>query len=474
MHNQIQLLLSRRLVFVVVLCCCTSVYAQPSGGRWTTASKLPGLSETGHLLFVDSLLGYYIGHDSGYVTKDGALTWTQITFPPDVIPAPTYLFAPSHNTIIAFQGRRSDGVIVPSIIKSVDMGSTWSVVSTDPLPTIKTLSMWTDNDGFRIWLDDNYNDYCGVTHDGGKTFTDIRGDTTLEKYISKLKPPSPLSIQSAWSDDMHGVLSVYSTSGTKKPYPVLTTSDGGKNWTEHYLKFKGDSSIQHSFVYLYPGSSSIWALPSPDLQVQYFYYSSDFGATWVATDTLLRNGLGGASIEQLAPVSASASWVVMVGNYRNPAGTQNVISYKEIGGKWIGVDTLRKGNFPNPQPTITNMQFVDATHGWVMTKMSALDSVFIYRYATTVPSGVEQLIAYTDLRCVPNPASSKLGIMGFGVNEQVGEIKLIGTLGGVYSLQSIRSDQGIDLDIHQIPNGWYILSVSTSTRRFDTPVLILH
>src|SRR5439155_11446143 len=131
----------------------SSSLSQPAG-KWSPSGQLPGLTNP-QFVFADSMIGYYIGQDTGFVTRNGGVTWAMMTFPPNAIPAPSFLFAPDHNTVIAYQKARTDGIAVPGIIISADMGATWSVVMDKNIPRqVKAFTMWTSNDGIRIWLDD--------------------------------------------------------------------------------------------------------------------------------------------------------------------------------------------------------------------------------------------------------------------------------------------------------------------------------
>ena len=458
------------------------IHAQPANGKWTAVSQLPILTNA-RLIFADSLVGYYIGQDTGFVTKDGALTWTQLTFPPDATPGPLALFTPNPHTIISFQ-QRSD-ISVPGVIKSTDMGITWTVVSAGRLPTIKALTMWNENDGFRIWLDNNNKDFCAVTHDGGKTYSDIRGDATLEKYISKIYNGT-YTIQSAWSDDLHGVISV-SGKAIKTAYPMLLTSDGGRTWKEQYIKYNGDSTITHSYVFAYPGSGSMWVLPANAAQAHFLFYSSDYGSSWTTTDTLLRNPINGPYILHVAPVSPTASWQIMVANDRNPDQSQNLIDYKDINGKWIQDTIFSLQGQKNFSWHFGDIQFVDKDHGWASAIKSAfirdstgnlvqvvIDTAFIFRFRTTPQNSVNLSSKNSILQCIPNPASSLVSITGFSNDERIREIKLINTVGNLSGVNTKQFNSALELDISGIPNGCYLISIHTSLRKESIPVMVVH
>ncbi len=469
------------LAFIAILIFCSDLYAQPAGGKWTAMPLLPVLSK-GHMVFADSLVGYYIGVDTGYVTKTGGLTWTAMTFPPNARPAPDFLFAPDHNTIMSFQKNTldSNGVQFPGVIMSSDMGATWSLISNEVIPQFtEALTMWTAKDGFRIWLDSKtLMDTCAITHDGGKTFGDIRGDATLEKYISKLSNGSNngnLSIQSNWSDALHGVIAVASKDAGA--FPILLTSDGGHTWTEHYMKYNGDSTLRLSTAYLY-GSQSVWVTPSstqtPPREGYFLYYSPDFGATWKTTDTLKSQ-----FFIKLAPVSATASWAAVVGANRNIASTSNLIDYKDISGPWNNVYTVRPAT-GFYSLTIKDIQFIDSTHGWVLAifvvGLGSTDDQYahIFRFATTAPDAVSSVTENTHLRCVPNPASENVRIDGLSNGEIVKEVKLINTLGKQCSYLMGSTGTAIELDVRDQPNGCYFLTITTSLRTENIPVMVMH
>jgi hypothetical protein len=470
----------RIFTFTAVLTFCSGLRAQPAGGKWTETPKLPLLT-SGRMVFADSMTGYYIGIDTGYVTKNGGLTWTLINFPASARPAPTYLSAPDHNTVISFQQYYvdSNGVQFPGVINSTDQGSSWNLVSIDPLfQGVKALTMWTANDGFRIWLDDSYKDHCAVTHDGGKTFTDIRGDATLEKYISQFSVSSvSLTMKSDWSDSLHGVIA-FSTTKTPKAYPVLLTSDGGRSWSEHYMKYNGDSTILLSKPYLFHGSESVWVLVASPVKAQYVYYSPDFGMTWTTTNRYTRS-----AVLELAPVSATATWAACASDSSHAAISANVIAYKDysnISSKWI-TDTVLSGGTFFHKFTLDQLQFTDPYHGWVRAFFAAgIDTTFhdpfayFFRFTATAPNSVPVSFLNSHLCCIPNPASSIMKIEGFASDEKVRVVKLTNALGKQSSPAAENIGTGIDLDIRGLPNGCYFVTITTSLRTENIPVMVMH
>ncbi len=467
----------RIYILFAFLILCSALRAQPAGGKWTAAGNPPILTN-GRLVFADSLIGYYIGQDTGYVTKDGGVTWNAMTFPSNARPAPTFLFAPDRNTIISFQAYAvdSNGVKFPGIIKSTDMGSTWSLIDANQIPSkVNALKMWSANDGFRIWEDDiTQKDLCAVTHDGGKTFSETRGDATLQKYLTKLSNVS-ISIKADWSDSVHGAIAV-SGSGAN---PVLLTSDGGRTWTEHYLKFKGDSTLQLSFVYMFPGTSSIWVIPADAKVARFYYYSSDFGSTWVISDTI-KSGY----IIKLAPSSKTGVWAFNTGSPNEVFLTANCVAYDEISTPWKFVDTLNAhGTFNGPAFAISDIEFIDADHGWIRAIKQSLDAnketlisdtAFIFRFAAPTPSSVKQTSEYTRLRCIPNPASSSVKVEGFAGDERVLGVRLTDALGKQYVCTPENSGAEIGLDIRPQASGCYFITVTTSLRTENIPVMIMH
>jgi hypothetical protein len=470
------------VAFFIFIFQSSDLHAQPAGGKWSACPQLPLLTEP-RMIFADSLVGYYIGQDTGYVTTTGGLTWTAMTFPSNARPAPTFLSAPNANTIVSYQKRTfdSNGVVYPGIIESTDQGSTWSTIAATPIPTnVHAFTMWNATDGFRIWEDDiSQQEFCAATHDGGKTFTDIRGDATLQKYITQL-PKNGVSIKSNWSDSLHGVIAV-SSNNTAKALPILLTSDGGNTWSEHYMKYNGDSSISLANAYLF-GSKSVWVMPSSiqskALQGYFLYYSSDFGNTWVMTDTVKSEFLFA-----LVPVSPTSAWVGIIGSNRSPSLTTNVIAYKDISGKWEYVDTvygpvINKKYIPL---TIKDIQFTDPSHGWARAIfVTGTDTstnypyANIYRFAVTVPNSVPLNALYSHLRCMPNPATSVIKISGFAEDERVLDVKLSNAIGKecVSSVENIGTEAG--LDVRGQPNGCYFVTIRTSQRMESIPVIIMH
>ncbi|MFI5265040.1 MAG: hypothetical protein ACHQM6_11035, partial [Candidatus Kapaibacterium sp.] len=356
-----------------------------------------------------------------------------------------------------------------------DQGSNWSTISVNPIPTnVHAFTMWTGTDGFRIWEDDiSQQEACAVTHDGGKTFTDIRGDATLQKYITQL-PKNGVSIKSDWSDSLHGTISVSGNIPTKA-YPILLTTDGGHSWNEQYLKYKGDSTIKLGYTYLYPGSGSIWVVPSVPKVAQFFYYSSDFGKTWIASDTI-KSG----NVAKLAPVSKTAVWVYLVGSLNFVSGSSNVIAYKDFSAKWAYIDTVKGPSFFIPL-SIQDIQFADPYHGWVRASFEpGTDTTkhdpfsHFFRFSANVPNSVPLSNQIAHLRCIPNPAISMIKISGFAEDERVLDMKLSNAIGKecICSIQNIGKEAG--LDVRSQPDGCYFVTIRTTQRTESVPVVIMH
>ena len=484
--------------FLFLMLSFVGLQAQPAG-KWYPGQTLPGLTSSGKapkLLFVDSLLGYYIGVDTGFVTHDAGMTWQMMNFPSNARPSPTYVFTPSHNTIISFQAYNtdSDGTAYPGIIKSTDMGKNWTLVSSEYIPNnfkIKAFTMWTDMDGFRIWEDDNTSKfYSAATHDGGLTFTDMRTDATLEKYdtnsVSHGKYPATVNLNSAWSDSLHGAISVSPINTSTSSYPVLTTTNGGRTWTETYPKYNGSTSYSHSFVYLFPGSQTIWAVPSVPKTAIYFFYSTNFGTDWTTTTPFNKRDLGTNTkpgVVQLAPVSPSATWAILASDTEHP-DLRHFIGYNDISSGWKR-DTIFSLQGSPYSYSLNEIQFTSVQHGWALLAESYFDSkqglqitkdstfIFVFNPATPV-SDVRRTSDPAYFQYYPNPASSKLKIQGLQDDEQLREITLFTMLGVNYLPTVIHSGKEIELDIRSLPPGCYFASITTSARTEVIPVVVMH
>jgi len=474
--------------------------AQPKG-KWYAGQTLPGLSFSGNspkLLFVDSLLGYYIGVDTGFVTHDAGITWQMMNFPPDARPSPTFIFAPNHHTIISFQKYNVDssGIKYPGIIKSTDMGKTWTFVSSTPLPpAVKAFTMWTETDGFRIWADDITDTvYSAATHDGGITFTDLREDAILKKYDTSLvllpgHKGVIVNFNSAWSDSLHGAISVSPSIASATPYPVLTTTNGGRTWAETYPKYYGSPGYSHSFVYLYPGSQTIWTVPSMPKTALYFFYSTDFGTTWKNTPAFDTNALGVGSkfkptkpgVVQLAAVSPVAAWGILASDTEHP-DLQHFIGYNTLSGGWVR-DTIFKLQGGPFGYSLNQIQFTSPEHGWALLTETYFDnkqgvqvtkdSTFLFVFNPAAPlSGAPQTPGITSLRSFPDPASSSITIEGLGDDEQLREIKIFTMLGVEYSPPLIHTGSGWELDIRTLRAGYYFVNVATSARNEVISVIV--
>ena len=489
--------LAQIFILITALSFCANISAQTGSGKWQSATTLPLLS-SGHLLFVDSLLGYYIGQDTGYVTKDGAKSWTQMTFPSVARPNPSFIYAPDHNTAILYQnGVDSNNVSFPGIIKTSDQGTTWTLVATETArfpQNVKAFTMWSVNDGFRIWIDNSsQKDSCKVTHDGGITWNEKRGDATLEKYISKFTGSGKLNIKSAWSDSLHGAISVYvGAASSATAYPVVITSDGGRTWTETYPKYNENTTIPHSYVYTYPNSKTLWLLPSVLTKIEYYlYYSTDFGSTWNTTTPFKRNELFAytkAGILELAPVSPTSSWAVLASDTEHPDLTK-FIARHDLNTGWVR-DTAFSyggGKFGYSFNSM-DILFTDPAHGWAWATASAfvddgmggrkqvyIDSIFMFRFNDGAPAkGVAQSVLNPALICIPNPASSSIKIEGFTSDEIIKEVKLMNPLGSMFSPAIGNISKGVELDIRNVPSGCYFVSVTTSLRTESVPVIVMH
>jgi hypothetical protein len=475
--------------------------AQHPKGKWYPAQTLPGLGSSQQqpqLIFADSLLGYYIGQDSGFVTQDGGQYWKMIDFGPTVRCAPSFLFTPDHNTIIAYQkyGQDTDGTAFPAIIESTDMGNSWFVVSTNSYPpsgsNVKAFTMWTAKDGFRIWLNDiTGKDSAAVTHDGGITWNDPRTDATLKKYTSKLKQPgASVNITSAWSDSLHGAISVQALSGgSTTPYPVIATSDGGKTWTESYPTVNGVNTFQHSFVYLYPGSQTIWTIPSVPNTAEYVFYTTNFGSSWNNTPQFKRGDLGVGNgtkpgVIQLASISPTETWALLATDTDHPDLTR-FIAYDNLSTGWEKdtVITLKGAGFFGLK--LISILFTDRNHGWATAIQTYFDngaktqvtkdSLFIYSFRTSPPvtGDVKPNARNSNLLCVPNPASSLVKITGLAENEMIRDVKIINTLGKESTSLIRSSGSEVELDLSSFPCGCYYITVNTSLRKESIPVMVV-
>jgi hypothetical protein len=485
-------------IFILgLLCIWTNLQAQHPVGKWYKCQPLPGLSGLGQVLFADSLVGYYIGIDTGFVTMDGGQTWSPLHFPSNARPASTFLYAPDRNTIISYQRLRTsdiDGFQFPGIIKSNDMGATWSVYAAKSWQpsAVKAFTMWNANDGFRIWLDDiTYKDTAAVTHDGGKTWTDIRGDATLSKYTTKLKGTGALALSAAWADSLHGAISISKSSAASSStaYPVLITTDGGRSWTETFPKLNNDATVLHTFTYAYRGSQTLWVQPSVLTKIaEYFYYSTDFGSTWANTKPFARNELGAstkAAVLQLAPVSPKEAWAILASDTEHPDLTR-FVAYNDLATGWSRGDTIKFGVAGGSfgwKLNETPFQFIDKEHGWVTASQTYFDqinkiqvtkdSLFIFNFRTSPPptSAVEETPVLAALRCIPNPATTKIKIGGLAPNEKIKELHLMNILGNEPSHILLYSDS--EIDIHMLKAGYYFIDIQTSHRKELVPVLIL-
>jgi hypothetical protein len=480
--------------------CSASTYAQHPAGKWYSCAPLPGLNNEsgGQLLFVDSLLGYYIGADTGYITYDGGQSWTWINFPSTARPFPTFLYSPDHNTIICYQKHNldSNGTPYPGIIKSIDMGKTWSLVSATAIPNkIATFTMWNINDGFRIWLDDQtQKPVAAATHDGGITWTDVTSDATLTKYL-KLQGSGSLSLHDAWSDKTHGAISVSlsSKAGSTTAYPVLFTTDGGKTWTETYPKYNNDATISHTYIFSYPGSQSYWVQPTVLANsAEYFYFSPDAGTTWTTTPQFTLHQLGAQTkpeVIQLAPVSATETWALVASDSEHQDLTR-FMAYYQNGVGWTRTDTIKFGSTGGAYgwSLIDNgIQFADRTHGWVkgiqtyfdtknQTQVTK-DSLFLFSFRTSPPKIIQGAVApslpVAALRCMPNPASSHITISGLESDEVVREIRIANSLGKEISVVAKNTGAEINLDMSNFPAGSYYVKVNTSYRQESIPVMVV-
>ena len=220
--------------------------------------------------------------------------------------------------------------------------------------------------------------------------------------------------------------------------------------------------------YLLNGSLSAWVIPSTATG-QYFYYSNNLGKSWTVTDTLKAG-----YILQLAPVTPTATWLMMVGNARNPAQSTNVIAYRDIAGSWKYIDTLKRSGSFGSAFTITDLQFIDPYHGWVSATFSSVDSIFFYRYKAPVPViGVSVQNSQATLRCVPNPARSVVSIEGLSPDEVVESIYIINTNGVEHEPALEMSNSHISVRVNDLANGTYVVNVRTSKRKESISMIVL-
>jgi len=205
------------------------------GGRtWKEISTIPNLGVNA-LAFPTAKVGYVYavsvdaeGHVAEILrTTDGGWTWTKTNAPPSDsggTPATLKFFSASTGLFLNLYDCRTS--CTPEVAKTNDAGKTWQVSQFGATPYYPQSASVLGPDRYVVASSVNGSavSWLGQTTDGGETWTTL---STLRLWSGSLRMDFP-------TPEVGYVLAfVYHAPEQPGTYELLTTSDGGKTWTQH-------------------------------------------------------------------------------------------------------------------------------------------------------------------------------------------------------------------------------------------------
>lgn len=158
------------------------VGGNPSNDSIYTILKTTDVGETWSILkdglgpmlndvfFINEDTGFAVG-EHGYVlkTEDAGVTWAEVTLPGSASFRILNAVCFNSNTSGFILGGNPTNDSIQTILKTMDGGNTWSIVTDKPNPMIQDMSFLNENKGLMV----GNNGFAQETVDGGKTWVDI-------------------------------------------------------------------------------------------------------------------------------------------------------------------------------------------------------------------------------------------------------------------------------------------------------------
>jgi len=229
------------------------VYVSSDSAKTWWKSNPVGNEQTNGLVFTDSLTGFTASYQAVYKTTDAARTWKKIALP-EGMQNPLAMVFPTNTTgYIIYSSNR--------IIKTIDGGETWNVLTNVPQSTdpYQKLMSFSDPDHGYIVIDR----LLYKTSDGGANWTPV----PLNTFASAI---------CAVSEDVALISDGYQTS---------RTADGGDSWTQvWYSRSDAIHSVApDTTLFLSPYGIVSKSTDGGNSVVQ--MYHSDFPISWQKMDS---------------------------------------------------------------------------------------------------------------------------------------------------------------------------------------------
>ncbi len=401
---------------------------------------------------------------------------------------------------------------------STNYGATWTTIQTSPITrrgnfrlvampqehqiiTQRTNSILDDT----VHTEDIGKLYISVSN-GGRLGSDLRWDSTLLKNI--VSPPPPYKQNTTpqikamtfdYFDEKTWIITSPDSSNatgnkgdTTRPYTLVTllTTDAGHSWTAYRniisqfpsIPYLSGGSIQcvrgTSYVYSFTGRSEGGSAFGNALDRGFpvygvnFFYSSDYGKTWTADTSFVKNRRG------YEPVAPGDIWFTVVPHdsveYNTPAYW---IVHSTDFGKTLAIDSLSLLN--DIEYDARSVTFSDPRHGWIFAQTLDRHQVDIFKY---IPQKNNANLDYysfrskeMDYRVYPNPANNEVTIQVL-YSPKITGLEVFDILGRKQQFPYVIAADYKSTIIHteELRSGCYLAHVSMQERNYIIPFVVQH
>jgi hypothetical protein len=295
-----------------------------------------------------------------------------------------------------------------------------------------------------------------VSNDVGVTFQEGRSDSVLQKYIAtSLSGTKRYTIATAWSDSLHGIITLAPRNISDPSAHLLVTNDAGTTWKEVLLPSRNDTVPIPGKVYTIPGTSNFWVNVTDITLPGYYYLSTDHGETWRASRAINR------PLELLSPVDTSTVWALFSA-FQYPELNQNKTYVNQgLESGWSQIMGIPGGNMGR---SINYFKFFSPTQGWAAgTRVNATGDLFYYIYRFVPQSSVSSGNEAAELSVYPSPAADHLIVRSENSYEEFTITDMVGrNVTASVQKRSENSDE-IVMNIERLAKGAYTLRITTKT-----------
>ncbi len=308
------------------------------------------------------------------------------------------------------------------------------------------------------------------------------GEKREVSYILETSPSESSQLLLAFEADQSKSWDTLSIEGDDRWTLVADPSTGKKGWQINTLTTNTDQVLQLSNPLFLKGAFPILRiehsfLTEPAYQAGIFEISTDGGVTWVNKSNAIFRG----------PKPGKLTFGVFDSN--NTEGFWGdsegaVTSYLDLSGL-AGQSILirfRFGSSPNGGG--------NERHYWRIEKVELIDLLYYNTEACAIPeSGAETVCARADFKgtvieaielttsasesrpriasfkLFPNPAQDRVRLEVLTFASQIADLSLIDVSGNTLRFQQLPLQQGksnVDLNLSEIPPGWYIIQLATA------------